>query len=212
MLLRTLVTGILLAAGAFAQMSSFPKPSYFRETFQKTPDQGRTEGPGAAEGFRGRRQAGAVAQGLSGAGDGQQHRDPDSDAQAGDAQERHPAGVRASGIRWPPPVSTSQRSTTPSTSLLDGAQSLTTPDPAVPRQLLARPCDTGTQYSGHLQREQVLDEQRILYVQSGAQLELVDQLHAAAAEEPRPLREPPRIDGRPQQLQDFGVHASQPTC
>ena len=33
MLLRTLTTGILLAAGALAQMSSFPKPSYFRETF-----------------------------------------------------------------------------------------------------------------------------------------------------------------------------------
>ncbi len=36
MLLRTFVTGILLTAGALAQMSSFPKPSYFRETFQKT--------------------------------------------------------------------------------------------------------------------------------------------------------------------------------
>ncbi len=36
MLLRTFITGILLAAGAFAQMSSFPKPSYFRETFSKT--------------------------------------------------------------------------------------------------------------------------------------------------------------------------------
>jgi HAE1 family hydrophobic/amphiphilic exporter-1 len=36
MLLRTLTTGILLAAGAFAQMSSFPKRSYFRETFNKT--------------------------------------------------------------------------------------------------------------------------------------------------------------------------------
>ena len=36
MLLRTLLTGILLTAGAFAQLSSFPKPSYFRETFQKT--------------------------------------------------------------------------------------------------------------------------------------------------------------------------------
>lgn len=34
MLLRTLVAGILLAAGALAQVSSFPKPSYFRETFQ----------------------------------------------------------------------------------------------------------------------------------------------------------------------------------
>jgi outer membrane protein len=36
MLLRTLISGILLAAGAFAQMSSFPKRSYFRETFSKS--------------------------------------------------------------------------------------------------------------------------------------------------------------------------------
>src|SRR5690242_15133266 len=36
MVLRTFLTGILLTAGAFAQVSSFPKPSYFRETFQKT--------------------------------------------------------------------------------------------------------------------------------------------------------------------------------
>jgi len=36
MLLRTIFTGILVAAGAFAQLSSFPKPNYFRETFQKT--------------------------------------------------------------------------------------------------------------------------------------------------------------------------------
>jgi outer membrane protein len=33
MLLRTLIAGILLASGAFAQLTSFPKPSYFRETF-----------------------------------------------------------------------------------------------------------------------------------------------------------------------------------
>jgi len=36
MLLRTLTVGILLAAGALAQMSSFPKRSYFRETFNKS--------------------------------------------------------------------------------------------------------------------------------------------------------------------------------
>jgi len=34
MLFRTFIAGILLTAGALAQMSSFPKPSYFRETFQ----------------------------------------------------------------------------------------------------------------------------------------------------------------------------------
>ena len=36
MLFRTLFTGILLTAGALAQTSSFPKPAYFREAFQKT--------------------------------------------------------------------------------------------------------------------------------------------------------------------------------
>jgi outer membrane protein TolC len=34
-IIRTLTTGILLATGAFAQMSSFPKPNYFRETFKQ---------------------------------------------------------------------------------------------------------------------------------------------------------------------------------
>src|ERR1700739_5018777 len=33
---QALLTGILLAAGAWSQLSSFPKPSYFRETFSKT--------------------------------------------------------------------------------------------------------------------------------------------------------------------------------
>ncbi len=36
MLFRTSFTGILLTAGALAQTSSFPKPAYFRETFQRT--------------------------------------------------------------------------------------------------------------------------------------------------------------------------------
>ena len=36
MLFRPFVIGLLLAGGAFAQISSFPKPNYFRETFQKT--------------------------------------------------------------------------------------------------------------------------------------------------------------------------------
>jgi outer membrane protein TolC len=33
MQVRTILTGILLTTGAFAQVTSFPKPSYFRETF-----------------------------------------------------------------------------------------------------------------------------------------------------------------------------------
>jgi outer membrane protein len=35
MLSRTSIIGLLLAASAFAQMSSFPKPSYFREVFRQ---------------------------------------------------------------------------------------------------------------------------------------------------------------------------------
>jgi outer membrane protein TolC len=36
MLSRTFIAGILLASGAFAQLTSFPKPSYFRETFSRS--------------------------------------------------------------------------------------------------------------------------------------------------------------------------------
>ncbi len=36
MLSRTFVTGLILSAGAFAQMASFPKPSYFREVYKQT--------------------------------------------------------------------------------------------------------------------------------------------------------------------------------
>ena len=32
----SLIAGSLLTAGAFAQVNMFPKPSYFRETFNKT--------------------------------------------------------------------------------------------------------------------------------------------------------------------------------
>jgi outer membrane protein TolC len=36
MRLRTLLAGIVLTAGAFAQTSSFPKPNYFRQVFERT--------------------------------------------------------------------------------------------------------------------------------------------------------------------------------
>src|SRR5580704_17054402 len=35
MLLRSFLAILLLAAGAFAQLGSFPKPAYFRETFAR---------------------------------------------------------------------------------------------------------------------------------------------------------------------------------
>jgi outer membrane protein TolC len=36
MVFRSFLAGIILTSGAFAQLTSFPKPDYFRETFQKT--------------------------------------------------------------------------------------------------------------------------------------------------------------------------------
>src|SRR5262252_9103968 len=36
MVFRSFLVAILVASGALAQMTSFPKPEYFRETFQKT--------------------------------------------------------------------------------------------------------------------------------------------------------------------------------
>jgi len=36
MLYRSLIAGLILAAGAYAQLTSFPKPNYFRETFSKS--------------------------------------------------------------------------------------------------------------------------------------------------------------------------------
>jgi outer membrane protein TolC len=39
MLSRTVCTAIILATGAFAQLSSFPKPSYFRQVFEKPSSQ-----------------------------------------------------------------------------------------------------------------------------------------------------------------------------
>jgi outer membrane protein TolC len=51
MLRRTIITGILLAAGAFAQVSSFPKPSYFRETFARTQTKVELKDPVRLEDF-----------------------------------------------------------------------------------------------------------------------------------------------------------------
>jgi outer membrane protein TolC len=45
MLFRSLVIGTIFAAGAFAQLTSFPKPSYFRETFFRTEPKVELKGP-----------------------------------------------------------------------------------------------------------------------------------------------------------------------
>ena len=87
MRLRTFLTGILLTAGAFAQMSSFPKPNYFRRGVRADQDQGGSARSRAAEGLRGRREAGALAEELPGTGDGQQHRHPGDVSEPGNAAQ-----------------------------------------------------------------------------------------------------------------------------
>ena len=93
MLFRTLVTGILLAAGAFAQLSSFPKPTYFRETFQSAQTKVELKDPVKLKDFVAGGKLELSLKHYLDAGDGQQHRDTASVVDAGDAEERDPAGV-----------------------------------------------------------------------------------------------------------------------
>ena len=51
MVSRTLLTGILTAAGAFAQMTVFPKPSFFRESFRKPDTNVTIEAPAGLRDF-----------------------------------------------------------------------------------------------------------------------------------------------------------------
>src|SRR3954447_12374290 len=51
MLSRTLIAGLILSAGAFAQLSSFPKPNYFRETFSKTTPKVELQAPAKLKDF-----------------------------------------------------------------------------------------------------------------------------------------------------------------
>ena len=51
MVSRTLLAGILTAAGAFAQMTVFPKPSFFREEFRKPDTNVEIEAPARLKDF-----------------------------------------------------------------------------------------------------------------------------------------------------------------
>ena len=105
MLFRTLVTGILVAAGAFAQLSSFPKPSYFRETFQSTQTKVELKDPVKLKDFVAGGKLELSLKDYLTLVMANNTGDTASDADAGDAEERDPAGVCRRGIRWPPPVS-----------------------------------------------------------------------------------------------------------
>jgi outer membrane protein len=145
MLFRTLATGTLLTAAAFAQLSSFPKPSYFRETFQKAQTKVELKDPVKLKDF--------VANGkleLS-------LKDYLTLVMANNTNiqlqlltlETPKNAIQRAFAAWDPLATasfSSQRSITPATSVLDGAQkvnSLSQPFRATFSQTL----DTGTQYS-----------------------------------------------------------------
>jgi outer membrane protein len=125
MLLRTLTTGILLAAGAFAQMSSFPKPSYFRETFNKTQPKVELKDPVRLKDFvAGDKLELSLKNYLTLV----MANNPDIQIQMLSLETPKNAIQRAFGV-WDPRATASfnsARATAPSTSALDGAKELKT--------------------------------------------------------------------------------------
>ena len=125
MLLRTLTTGILLAAGAFAQMSSFPKPSYFRETFSKAQPKIELKDPVRLKDFVA---GGKLELSLKNFLALVMSNNTDIQIQMLSLETPKNAIQRAFGT-WDPRATasfTSTRSTTPPTSALDGATELKT--------------------------------------------------------------------------------------
>jgi outer membrane protein len=145
MLVRTLVAGILLAAGAFAQMSSFPKLSYFRETFQKTQTKVELRDPVRLKDFV---VSGHLELSLKDYLALVMSNNTGIQLQFLTVETPKNAIQRAFAA-WDPLATasfSSQRATTPATSVLDGAQSVTTlTQPFQAR--FSQTVDTGTNYS-----------------------------------------------------------------
>jgi outer membrane protein TolC len=125
MLLRTLTTGILLAAGAFAQLSSFPKPSYFRETFSKTQPKIELKDPVRLKDFVA---SGKLELSLKNYLALVMSNNTDIQIQMLSLEMPKNAIQRAFGVWDPRAVAsfTTTRATTPPTSALDGATELKT--------------------------------------------------------------------------------------
>ena len=119
MLLRTLSVGAILAAGALAQVSSFPKPSYFRETFSKSQTKVELKDPVRLKDFvTGDRLELSLKDYLALV----MANNTDIQIQMLSLETPKNAIQRAMGV-WDPRAAaqfTSQRSVTPSTSALDG--------------------------------------------------------------------------------------------
>ena len=145
MLFRTLLTGIFLAAGALAQLSSFPKPSYFRETFSKTQTKVELQDPVRLQDFA---VAGKLELSLKNYLALVMSNNTDIQIQMLTLETPKNAILRAFGA-WDPlarATFTDTKSTLPSTSALDGAAtvvSLTQPA----QFSVSQTVPTGTNYT-----------------------------------------------------------------
>lgn len=125
MFFRTSIASLILAAGAFAQMSSFPKPSYFRETFSKASTKVELKDPVRLKDFVA---GGKLELSLKNFLELVMANNTDIQLQRLSLEMPKNAIQRAFGI-WDPRATaqfTSTRSTSPSNNLLDGAAELKT--------------------------------------------------------------------------------------
>ena len=125
MFFRTSIASLILAAGAFAQMSSFPKPSYFRETFSKASTKVELKDPVRLKDFVA---GGKLELSLKNYLELVMANNTDIQLQRLSLEMPKNAIQRAFGI-WDPRATaqfTSTRSTSPSNSVLEGATELKT--------------------------------------------------------------------------------------
>src|SRR6185312_15515387 len=125
MLYRSLIAGLILAAGAYAQLTSFPKPNYFRETFSKSQPKVELQSPAKLKDFV---QSGKLELSLKNYLELVMANNTDIQLQKLTLETPKNAIQRAFGV-WDPRATaqfTSTRSTSPSTNILDGASELKT--------------------------------------------------------------------------------------
>src|SRR5689334_14886017 len=142
---RSLITGLILSTGAFAQLTSFPKPNYFRETFAKTQPKVELQPPAKLKDFV---QGDKLELSLKNFLELVMANNTDIQLQRLTIETPKNAIQRAFGVFDPRATAqfTSTRATTPATSQLEGAadvKSLSQPAQFSVTQLLP----TGTQYT-----------------------------------------------------------------
>src|SRR5689334_2530531 len=122
---RFVIAGLLISSSAFAQLTSFPKPNYFRETFAKTNPKVELQAPAKLKDFV---VGGKVELSLKNFLELVMANNTDIQLQKLSLEMPKNAIQRAFGVWDPRAVAqfTSTRATSPATSLLEGANEVKT--------------------------------------------------------------------------------------